>query len=107
MVNIKKITCSTIASAALFAAVIAPSALNSSTSKIALVNSISAEAASPLGTIEARKNVNIRISPTATSQKVGLLCGGNRVSYYAISGDWVSISPTGCRWVCLSYVRMC
>lgn len=105
MLKVKKLICSTIAAAAVFSAVTAPSALISSNSSTRLVNSINAEASSALGTIEALQNVNIRTGPSTSYQKVGLLCGGKRVSYYDICGDWVSISPTGCRWVCLSYVR--
>ena len=101
MLRMKKVICSALAAAAVLSAATVPSSPLSKNSPAVLT----AEATAPLGTLEALQNVNIRISPTVTSQKIGLLCGGKRVSYYNICGDWVSISPTDCRWVCMSYVR--
>ena len=68
MLKVKKLICSTIAAAAVFSAVAAPSALISSNSSTPLVNSINAEASSALGTIEALQNVNIRTDPYRLSE---------------------------------------
>ena len=55
----------------------------------------SANGVQTIGTVTASTNVNVRISPSETAQKLGVLVGGETLDLIAVEGDWCKVIYNG------------
>lgn len=51
----------------------------------------SAEGAQVIGTVTAKTNVNARVSPSETAERLGVITGGDSVELVATEGEWCKI----------------
>lgn len=105
--NIKKLICTTMTAAVMCTCAVLPSTAKLPATNISIINTLEASAANETYTFYvANTNVNERSGPGTNYKKVGLVCGGDRVIVYQISGKWGRLSPSGSKsqvWVCMDY----